>query len=99
MGKKITEEDIKIINEAYLLCGTYSGAAKAAGCSPSTAKKYIIEGYKSSGVVGTIPSTPVVIEPAAIDEALEYLLNHSNLSCLTEQEKKDMKQIWKGMLL
>ena len=99
MAKRVSEEDIIAMNEAYLLCGTYSGVAKALGWSASTVKKYIIPDYKSSGEVGAIPSTPVAIEPAAIDEAIEYLLNHSNLSCLTEQERKDMATIWKGMLL
>lgn len=98
MAKRITEKDIEIINEAYLICKTYSGAAKAAGCSPSTARKYIIPGYVSKGVVGKIPSKQVHVEPAAIDEAMNYLLSHTGLSCLTEQEKKDLKEIWKGMM-
>lgn len=100
MGRKLVqEEDIVAMNEAYLLCGTYSGVAKVLGWSPSTVKKYIIEGYQSKGIVGEVPSTKVFVEPAAVDEAIEYLLNHSNLSCLTEQERKDMATIWKGMLL
>lgn len=99
MAKRVTEQDIIDMNEAYLLCGTYSGVAKALGWSASTVKKYIIEGYQSKGIAGEIPSTKIFVEPAAIDEAMDYLVNHSNLSCLTEQEKKDMKDIWKGMLL
>ena len=99
MARRVTEQDIIDMNEAYLLCGTYSGVAKALGWSASTVKKYIIDGYQSKGAVGEIPSTKIFIEPAAIDEAMDYLVNHSSLSCLTEQEKKDMKDIWKGMLL
>ena len=99
MAKRVTEQDIIDMNEAYLLCGTYSGVAKALGWSASTVKKYIIEGYQSKGATGEIPSTKIFVEPAAVDEAIEYLLNHSNLSCLTDQEKKDMAAIWKGMLL
>ena len=98
MAKRVCEEDIIAMNEAYLLCGTYSGVAKALGWSASTVKKYIIDSYQSKGAVGTVPSVKVFVEPAAIDEAMNYLVNHSNLSCLTEQEKKDMKDIWKGML-
>lgn len=99
MAKRVTEDDIIAMNEAYLLCGTYSGVAKALGWSASTVRKYIIDGYQSKGAVGEIPSKQIVIEPAAIDEAMNYLLSHSNLSCLTDQEKKDLKEIWKGMML
>lgn len=99
MAKRVTEQDIIDMNEAYLLCGTYSGVAKALGWSASTVKKYIIDGYQSKGAVGEIPSTKIFVEPAAIDEAMDYLVNHSNLSCLTEQEKKDMKDIWRSLVI
>lgn len=46
MATRITAEQIEKINLAYLQCGTYTGAAKAAGVSPSTAKKYIIPNYE-----------------------------------------------------
>ena len=99
MARRVTEKDIKEMNEAYLICKSYSGVAEATGWSTSTVRKYIIPDYKSDGVVGALHSTPVMIEPAAVDEAMDYILNHSNLSCLTEQERKDMKDIWKGMLI
>jgi hypothetical protein len=98
MAKRVTPEDIITINETYLLCGSYSATAKATGWSASTVAKYVDKNYKSS--VEGAPASPVQpIEPAALDVALEYLLNHSNLSCLTEQERADMKTIWKGMLV
>lgn len=98
MAKRVTPEDIITINETYLLCGSYSATAKATGWSASTVAKYVDKNYKSS--TESAPASPVQpIEPAALDVALEYLLNHSNLSCLTEQERADMKEIWKGMLV
>lgn len=98
MAKRVTPEDIITINETYLLCGSYSATAKATGWSASTVAKYVDKNYKSS-VEGAPASPAQSIEPAALDVALEYLLNHSNLSCLTEQERADMKTIWKGMLV
>ena len=98
MGRRVTPEDIITINETYLLCGSYSATAKATGWSTSTVSKYVDKNYKSS--IESAPASPAQpIEPAALDVALEYLLNHSNLSCLTEQERTDMKTIWKGMLV
>lgn len=98
MARRVTEKDIQDINEAYLICGTISGTAKATGWSTSTVSKYLIKGYQSKGISAPLEGQDVIIEPAAIDEAIDYLLSHSNLSCLTPQEKKDMKDIWKGML-
>lgn len=95
----VSKEDIIKINETYLLCGSYSATAKATGWSASTVAKYVDKNYVSKGIVGEIPSKKITIQPAELDEAMNYLLSHSNLSCLTEQERADMKTIWKGMLV
>lgn len=99
MAKRVTPEDIITINETYLLCGSYSATAKATGWSASTVAKYVDKNYVSKGIVGEIPSKKITIQPAELDEAMNYLLSHSNLSCLTEQERADMKEIWRGMLV
>ena len=96
MGKRVTPEDIILINETYLICGSYSATAKATGWSTSTVSKYVDKNYVSKGIVGEIPSKR--IEPTTVEDTINYLLSHSNLSCLTDQERKDMKDIWKGML-
>ena len=99
MAKSITPEDIIIINETYLLCKTYSATAKATGWSASTVAKYVDKNYVSKGEIGENPHEDVTIQPADLDAAMDYLLSHSNLSCLTEQERADMKTIWRGMLV
>lgn len=99
MAKRITPEDIIIINETYLLCKTYSATAKATGWSASTVAKYVDKNYVSKSEIGENPHEDVTIQPADLDAAMDYLLSHSNLSCLTEQERVDMKTIWRGMLV
>ena len=99
MAKRITPEDIIIINETYLLCKTYSATAKATGWSASTVAKYVDKNYVSKGEIGENPHEDVTIQPADLNAAMDYLLSHSNLSCLTEQERTDMKTIWRGMLV
>lgn len=99
MARRVTEKDIQDINEAYLICHTISGTAKATGWSTSTVSKYLIKDYQSKGISAPLDGQDIIIEPAALDEAIDYLLSHSNLSSLTEQERKDMKAIWKGMLV
>ena len=97
MGRRVTPEDIVTINETYLLCGSYSATAKATGWSTSTVSKYVDKNYVSKN--GVEKKTVKNIQPAAIEDTINYLLSHSNLSCLTEQERIDIKEIWRGMLV
>jgi hypothetical protein len=52
--KRVGPDDIIKINEAYLACGTYSGAAAATGWSASTVRKYVISDYKSEQKVEAV---------------------------------------------
>lgn len=94
MARRVSEEDIKLMNEAYLLCGTYSGVAKATGWSASTVKKYIVSDFKSEGAQKTVE-----ISIPSVEDTIAYLCNHTDLSCLTESEKTDMKNLWKEVLV
>ena len=94
MAKRITNEDIEKINEAYLFYGTYAAAARAVGCSPSTARKYVIEGYKAKGE-NSIEEKP--IEISELGYTLSILQNCNHLSCLRDFEKAGMNKIWKEM--
>lgn len=98
MAKRVTPEDIITINETYLICKSYSATAKATGWSASTVSKYVDKNYVSKDKIGENPHKDAIIQPAELDAAMDYLLSHSNLSCLTEQERADMKEIWRTLL-
>lgn len=91
--KRVTQEDIILINEAYLACGTLSGAAKATGWSASTVKKYLISDFKSEQKVEVAN-----IELPPISKVLEQLQG-DNLTCLRPDEEKEIKNLWKEMLV
>ena len=82
------------MNESYLACGTYSGAAKATGWSASTVKKYIIPDYKSEQKVEVVD-----IELPPIEEIADRLPPWYDLTCLTPEEEQEIKQLWKEMLV
>ena len=84
------------MNEAYLVCGTYSGAAKATGWSALTVKKYIIPDYKSEKEIET---TEVEIELPPIEEIADKLPPWYDLTCLTPEEEQEIKELWKEMAL
>ena len=92
--KRVGPDDIIKINEAYLACGTYSGAAAATGWSASTVKKYIISNYKSEQKVEVVN-----IELPPIEEIAERLPPWYDITCLTPEEEKEIKQLWKEMLI
>lgn len=92
--RRITEEDIIKLNEAYLLCGTYSGAAKAVGCSPSTAKKYIIKGYTSNTRVDKN-----TYDWPSLEEAAWKLQTIQHAASLTVDEAEVMVDLWGELLI
>ena len=92
--KRVGPEDIIKINEAYLACGTYSGAAAASGWSASTVKKYVIPGYKSEQKVEVVD-----IELPPIEEIADKLLPWYDLTCLTPEEEQEIKLLWKEMIV
>lgn len=92
--KRVTQEDIVKMNEAYALCGTYSGAAAATGWSASTVKKYIIPDFKSEQKVEVDD-----IELPPIEEIADRLPPWYDLTCLTPEEEREIKVLWKEMLV
>ena len=94
MARKVTDKDIIDMNEAFLLCKTYSGVAAATGWSASTVKKYIIPGYASKKE--KIEYNVVV---PSIEDTIKMLLNNEAICCVTEKEKEEMQELWKDMLV
>ena len=94
--KRVGPEDIIQINEAYLVCGTYSGAAAATGWSASTVKKYVDPNYKSQSIT-TEDEADIELPP--LSQVAEWLPPWYDITCLTPQEEKEIKQLWKEMLV
>ena len=83
---RVTESEIKQINELYLQYGTYAAVAREVGRAPSTVKKYIDPNYQS-----TIPKvkedkeidfTSLIITKALDIFSLEWEKGHSHESVL-----------------
>lgn len=95
MATRITAEQIEKINLAYLQCGTYTGAARAAGVSPSTAKKYIIPNYEPpcANTESIFICAPAIAEipPFTTPEQIYKTTE------LTEEELAAMPALWKEL--
>ena len=91
--RRVSQEDVVLMNEAYLACGTLTGAAKATGWSTSTVKKYLISDFKSEQKIEA-----TIIELPPISTVVEQLKS-SQLTCLRLDEEKELRNLWKEMLV
>lgn len=96
MRRTVNEEDIIQINEAFLLCGTYSGAAKATGWSASTVKKYIISGYTSQ--IDTVARESMITLPD-LDKVVANLMQMAHATMLTSEEALEVTELWKELIM
>ena len=94
MARKVTDKDIMDMNEAYLLCKTYSGVAAATGWSASTVRKYIILGYTSKK-----EKVQYNIIVPSIEDTIKKLLENEAICCVSEEEKAGLIELWEGMLV
>ena len=94
--RRVTEEDIIQMNEAFLLCGTYSGAAKATGWSASTVKKYIISGYTSQ--IDAAAQESMITLPD-LDKVVANLIQMAHATMLTSEEALEVTELWKELIM
>lgn len=109
MARRISEETIIQINEVYLECGVKSKTAQIVGVSPSTVTKYLIPNYQSQRCSAAPP--PFEGELAGVEpfiSSIISIIDSQNLlpaaafckACeLTDDERKEMEEIQKGVMI
>ena len=97
MAKRITEDQIRDINELYLELGVKKRVAEIVGCSPSTVSKYIIEGYVSQKDKAELPPFD---ESKITGPKKYYNWNEFFSDCmLTDEERAEMREIQKEVMI
>ena len=92
--KIVTKEDIRNINKLYLELKTYAAVSRATGFSPSTVKKYIIEGFQN------VEDTDIVRYDRPLpefDPTIFRIEDWAPLCMLTDEEKEALPEIWKEL--
>ena len=93
---KVTNEDIVRFNELYVKLKTYAAVARETSFSASTVKRYIIEGYVPKEQVEVkrfdkkLPDFPV--EKFRAEDWASFCV-------VTEEEKEELKELWKELSL
>ena len=96
MVKRVTTDDIKKMNELYATCHNYSQVAREVGFAPSTVKRYIIKDYQivdESKILHFVPSDM----PEFIGWRFKGLDNYGDLCVLSENEKYEIRELWKEL--
>lgn len=91
---KLSEEKIAEIRRVYSELGTYSGTAKAVGCSPATVKKYTQEEYTPDPTV-RVPFNGKLPPVEELNWPTEKEIG--NMARLTEAELEEIKELWKEL--
>ena len=96
----MTQEKIIEVNELYLQIKTYAGVSRALGGSPSpsTVKKYIIPNYQSQKNIEVQKFKKDSISKDFVAD--NFLIeNWGELCILSNEEKKEIKELWSELLL
>jgi hypothetical protein len=96
MSKRLTDEDKIRINEVYAVCKNYSKTAQITGFSAASVKKYVIPDFESPVV--TIPNIGD-FNLMSIEDNVNFLKNFGHITQLTSQEKADIQNLWKELLV
>ena len=97
MARKVQQADIERMLELYDQLGTYAAVAREVGFSASTVRKYILENQVIA------PSAAVeVFDTTMLDSEVDYTMfrisNWGELCVLTDDEKSEVKQLWKELV-
>ena len=95
MARKITDEQIELINEVYFQCKVKTQTAKIVGVSVASVTKYLIDGYVPKAMRKNIEfnGTPSMISKKELEEITwELFLLKAKLS---EEETAEMRELQK----
>ena len=94
---KITEDQKLQMNILYKRLGTYAAVAREIGCAPSTVKRYIIEDFvepekieKNLLVLDALPE---------LDLSIFKGKKFGDLCLLSDEEKAEVQDLWKELLM
>ena len=98
MARKVTNEDIKLMNEIYYRTKSYAETARQTGWSAGTVSKYIDKNF-----------TPIVVEnikhfamtdlPEFDPSSFDDVKNFGDLCVMSEEEEEEIKELWKELAI
>lgn len=98
MAKKIGIEEIQRINELYFRYKTYAEVARQTGFAPSTVKKYVDPNWQPTAAVEVKTFTKDDL-PDFTTDLFIGVKNFGDLCELSEEERKQIEELWEEIQL
>ena len=95
MAKRVTQEDIILMNEIYCRVKTYAATARECGFSPSTVSKYIIKDYTPQS---DRPKEKIIIELPNIND-VKIIGTWAENTILSEEEWAELRELQKEVII
>ena len=98
MARKVTTDDIKQFNELYCRFGSYAEVARQTGWSASTVSKYVDKNYTPAAELD-IKRFDVSKMPEFSPIVFENITNLGELCTLSDEEREEIKALWKELAI
>ena len=98
MAKRVTNEDIILINEIYYKTKSYAETARQTGWSAGTVSKYVDKNYAPPAPTDIV-RVDMSILPTEFNADIFNIPNLGDLCVLTADEKEDITNLWKELAL
>ena len=94
MAKRVTTDDIKLINEIYYRTKSYAETARQTGWSANTVSRYVDKSF--TPVAATNVKRVTISDVPEFDTSIfANVENYGDLCVLSADEQNDIKELWK----
>lgn len=98
MARKVTPEDIILFNELYFKLKTYAAVARETGFSAGTVSKYVDKNWRPIEKDNVRKFTKEEV-PEFSTEMFRGIENYGELCVLSDEEKEEIKELWKELAI
>ena len=98
MARKVTNEDIKLMNDIYYRTKSYAETARQTGWSAGTVSKYVDKNYTPIAEV-EVKHFDINGLPEFDTSAFVGVDNLGELCVMSDEEKEEMKELWKELVI
>lgn len=95
--KRVTADDIKQFNELYYKLHTFAAVARETGFSASTVSKYVDKNYVPEGQRQILRFDRAMLSKEFTGEQFCLVENLGELCVLSDEEKVEIRELWKEL--
>lgn len=99
MARRVSVEDIKQMNIEYLNCHSYAEVARRTGWAAATVRAYIDPNFSIAREDQIHRFDPNTEMPKFSTKMFEGVDNYGDLCVLSDEEKAEIQDLWKELLV